>query len=85
MWCSRCGANRRCKIDVPGQQLGDAVDRMIGDAAEHLAQVGFGIVAVELGAFNKGVDRPQGGALAAGIGSNTYPAKARNQCPFLGD
>jgi hypothetical protein len=37
--------------------------RMIGDAAEHVAQVGFGIEAVELGAFNKGVDR--GGALAA--------------------
>jgi hypothetical protein len=39
---------------------------VIGDAAEHLAQVGFGIEAVEFGAFNKGVDR--GGALAAGIG-----------------
>jgi hypothetical protein len=32
-----------------------------------LAQVGFGIEAVELGAFNKRVDR--GGALAAGIGA----------------
>jgi len=31
------------------------IDRVI--AAEHLAQVGFGIEAVELGAFNKGVDR----------------------------
>jgi hypothetical protein len=40
---------------------------VIGDAAEHLAQVGFGIEAVELDAFNKGVDR--GGALAAGIGA----------------
>jgi hypothetical protein len=40
---------------------------VIGDAAEHLAQVGFGIEAVEFGAFNKGVDR--GGALAAGIGA----------------
>jgi hypothetical protein len=40
---------------------------VIGDAAEHFAQVGLGIEAVELGAFNKGVDR--GGALAAGIGA----------------
>jgi hypothetical protein len=61
------GANRRYQADVPGQQLCDAVDRVIGDAAEHLAQVGFGIEAVELGAFNKGVDR--GGALATGIGA----------------
>jgi len=49
----RLGANRRYKADVPGQQFCDAVDRVIGDAAEHLAQVGFGIEAVELGAFNK--------------------------------
>jgi hypothetical protein len=28
-----------------GQQLGDAVDGMVGDAADHLAQIGFGIEA----------------------------------------
>jgi hypothetical protein len=73
---SGCGANRRYKGDVPGQQLCDAVDPVIGDAAEHLAQVDFGIEAVELGAFNEGVDR--GGALAAGVGAGEQiilPAK----------
>jgi hypothetical protein len=38
-----------------GQQLGDAVDGMVGDAADHLAQIGFGIEAVELGGFDEGV------------------------------
>ena len=53
--------------EVPGQQFGDAVDRVIGDAREHVAQVGFGIEAVELGRADQAVDR--GGALAAGIGA----------------
>jgi hypothetical protein len=52
---------------------------VIGDAAKHLAKVDFGIEAVELGAFNKGVDR--GGALAAGIGAGEQiilPAEGRD-------
>ena len=40
---------------------------MIGDAGEDIAEVGFGIEAVELGGFDERVDR--GGALAAGIGA----------------
>jgi hypothetical protein len=47
----------------PGQQVGDAVDRMIGDASKHIAQVGLGIEAVELGGLDQGVDC--GRALAA--------------------
>ncbi len=34
------------RLEIPGQQLADAVDRMVGDAREHLAQKRFGIVAV---------------------------------------
>jgi hypothetical protein len=33
---------------VPGQEFLDAVDRVIGDAREHLAQVCFWVQAVEL-------------------------------------
>jgi hypothetical protein len=40
---------------------------MVGDAVDHLAQIGFRIEAVELGGFNERVSR--GGALAAGIGA----------------
>jgi hypothetical protein len=36
----------RSKADVPGQQLSDPVDRMVGDTADHLAQIGFGIEAL---------------------------------------
>jgi hypothetical protein len=34
---------------MPRQKLLDAVDGMIGDAGEHLAQISFRIQAVELG------------------------------------
>ena len=53
METSGCNADRRCNADVPGQQFGDAVDGMIGDTADHLAQIGFRIEAVELGGFDK--------------------------------
>ena len=43
--------------DVPWQQLLDAVDGMLGDALEHMAQLGFGIEAVELGGANQRIDR----------------------------
>ena len=48
---------------VPGQQLANAVDGVIGDLAEHGAQVEFRIEAVELGRADQRVDG--GGALAA--------------------
>ena len=40
---------------------------MVGDAGEHVAQVGFGVEAVELGGLDERVDR--GGTLAAGVGA----------------
>ena len=52
---------------MPGQQFGDAVDGMVGDAADHLAQIGFRIEAVELGGFDKRLG--YGTAPSAGIGS----------------
>jgi len=41
---------------------------VIGDAREHVAEVGFRIDAVQLGRADQAVDR--GGAVAAGIGSS---------------
>jgi hypothetical protein len=41
--------------DVPRQQLVDAVDRVLGNALEHLAQVGLGIQAVELRGLHQAV------------------------------
>src|SRR5512144_2512871 len=43
--------------DVPRQQLVDAVDGMLGNAREHLAQVGLRIEPVELGRLHQTVDR----------------------------
>ena len=48
-----------------GQEFLDAVDGMIGDAGQHVAQVSLGVEAVEFGGADQAVDR--GGALAAGV------------------
>jgi len=49
--------------DGPRQQFVDAIDRMVGDEAEHVAQVRLGVDAVELAGADQGVQRR--GALAA--------------------
>ena len=45
----------------------DAVDGVVGDAREHVAQVRFGIDVVQLGRAEQAVD--SGGAFAAGVGA----------------
>ena len=53
---------------------------MIGEAAEHLVQIGFGIEPVELGGLDERVGR--GGARAAGIGScEQIVLPAENELP----
>ncbi len=41
--------------DGPGQQLGDAADRMVRDGAEHVAQVGLRIEPVQLGGLEAAI------------------------------
>ncbi len=53
--------------EMPWQQFLDAVDGMLGDAREHLAQVSFRIQAIELGRADKAVEG--GGSLATSVGS----------------
>ena len=60
--------------DVPRQQLGHTIDRMIGDTLEHVAQIGLGIEAVQLCGFDQTVDCRC--ALAAGIRSGEQPILA---------
>ena len=52
---------------IPGQQIGDPIDWVIGDACEHVAEIVFRIEPVELGRTDEGVDRS--GPLSAGIGA----------------
>jgi hypothetical protein len=52
--------------DVPGQQISDAVDRMVCNTAENVAQVGLRIESVELGGFDQGY-KDWRGSNAAGI------------------
>ena len=51
--------------DMPRQQLHDAIDRMLGDTLENIAQVGFRIELIELGRTDERVDN--GRALTAAV------------------
>ena len=42
---------------VPGQEFVDAVDRMIGDALQDMAQIEFRIKSVKLGSTEQCIDR----------------------------
>jgi hypothetical protein len=53
--------------EVPGQQLCDAVHRMVGDALQHLAQVGLGIEAVQLGGSEQAIESR--GSFPTGVGA----------------
>lgn len=53
--------------DIPGQQRFNAVDGMVGDAREHVAQLAFGVETVQLRRADQAVNR--GGTLAARIRS----------------
>src|SRR5512144_1125314 len=57
--------------DVPGEQVADAIDGVAGDAGEHVAEVGFGIEAVELGGLDQGIEGS--GTLSAGIRTGEEP------------
>lgn len=59
--------DRICALPSPRQQLADAVDLVVGDAGEDVAQIGFGIHVVELGGLDERIDG--GGAFATGIRS----------------
>src|SRR6266511_5300912 len=52
--------------DVPGEQVASAIDGVVGDAAQHITQVGFGVEAVEFGGFDQAIEG--GGAITAGVG-----------------
>jgi hypothetical protein len=53
------------RLPVPGQQISDTIDGMVGDAGEHVAQIGLWIESAHLRGFDEGVHRSR--ANAAGI------------------
>jgi len=55
------------RLPIPGQQVADAIDGMVGDAGEHVAQISLWIELAHLGGLDQGIDR--GRANAAGIGA----------------
>ena len=72
------GAWRRassCWLAVPGQQFVDAIDRMVGDACEDVAQICLRIASVQFCGFDERVHG--GGPDAAGIGAGEQVVLAR--------
>jgi len=55
------------KGQIPGQQLADAADVVVGDLGEHRPQVEFRVEAVELGRADEAVER--GGTISACVGA----------------
>jgi len=44
--------------DVPGQEFGDAIYRVVSDAREQLAQIGFRVESVQLRRSNQTIEYP---------------------------
>src|ERR1700726_622072 len=65
------GSARADSVDVPWQQFGDPIDGVIGDAGKHVAQVGFGVEAVQFRRLDQRVHG--GGPLAAAVGAGEEP------------
>jgi len=59
------GCRGEFRHQIPGHEFLNAVDGMVGDGGQHIAEMGIEIV--EIGGADQAVDR--GGALAAGIGA----------------
>jgi len=55
------------KVAAPWQEVVNAVDRVIGDMRQRMAQPGFGVDPVQLGRADQRVDG--GGALAPAVGA----------------
>ncbi|AIP35837.1 hypothetical protein DR64_5508 [Paraburkholderia xenovorans LB400] len=53
--------------DDPWQQFVDAIDRVLGDASDDVAQVGLGIKAIQFGGTDQGIDC--GATFAAAVGT----------------
>lgn len=72
--------------ELPGQEIVDAVDGVIRDDVEDVAEVGFRVDAVEFGGTDEGVDRS--GAVAAAVGAGKEIVLAAQghgaQSPFSG-
>ena len=70
--------------EIPGQELLNAVDGVIGDLSQQRAEIELWIKPVELGCPQQRVD--SGGAVPAGIGSTeqeVLPAQGYGaQCPL---
>ena len=75
----------RCS-PVPGQQLGDALHRVIGDAGEDIGEPGAGIDVVEFAGFDQRIDggRPSATGVAAAEGPVFAPNRNGAHGAFSG-
>src|SRR5687767_12095983 len=60
-------SGRLCRGPVPGQEIGKALSRVVGDAGEDVSKVCLGIETVQLGALDEAVEYRR--ALGAPVGA----------------
>jgi hypothetical protein len=67
---------------MPGEQLVESSDLVVGDAAQNVGEPGLRIDAIQLGAFDQGIG--DGGRFAAALGADeevVFPSEG--QFPFI--
>jgi hypothetical protein len=74
-----CLSRRELRGAIPGQELVDPIDRMIGYVGQHMAQPGLGVNTAQLDRADQRVD--DGGTLAATVGTGEQVVAAANRDP----
>jgi hypothetical protein len=70
------------RLPVPGKQVADAIDGKVGDAGEHVAQIGLWVEPAHLGGLDQGIHRGRANAAGIRAGKKVVFPGHRNQ-PFI--
>jgi len=71
------------RLPVPGKQVADAIDGMVGDAGEHVAQIGLRVESAHLGGLDEGIHRCRANAAGIGAGKKVVFPGHRNLAVIL--
>jgi hypothetical protein len=71
------------RLPVPGKQVADAIDGMVGDAGENVAQIGLRVESAHLGGLDEGIHRCRANAAGIGAGKKVVFPGHRNLAVIL--
>jgi len=70
------------RLPVPGKQVADAIDGMVGDAGEHVAEISLRIELAHFCGLDEGIHRGRANAAGVGAGKKVVFPGHRNH-PFI--